>query len=548
MCPDVSRPGRAMAARLVDYGAYAGVLVLIVGVLRLASDPTLPNVSRLLYATPFAPAIACLVLGRRPAGSRVLTWLDRASAWIDALPPHRRQRYVVLSIAVAVLAHVAGAYLRHLSFGSGMDLAIYANACRGKLFSTMKGDVWLLADHFEPVLIVFAPLCRVLPPAVTLLTVQMACFGVGALGIHALARHEGWRPSLAWLVALLYLGFWGNAITVYHDFHLIALALGLVPWLWWALQTRRYAWVLVLILLHLGLKETASLSVVGFGAYLVLRRQEDERGSARRLGLLLVVVGALSFVAIMRVVYPFFRAGEETMYFAKYYGHLGKNLSEFLAAAVTRPQDFVGTLLHPWKLRYLAAVLAPFLALPIVRPIYLLPIAPALLVNMLSSEWLMVSRSYHYESEIYPVLFAMSVIAFRSAKLRALWLAVLLVVFTIPGVFVVARLRLPTADQWRLLAQLAAHVPRDRAIAAPQRIAVHLTDRDRLYMFDYRGMEEDWKRADVVVIGYHGEDMGWYTRKVFEEEKLPKILPSLRLYYEDPADPRFRLYEVLARR
>ncbi len=536
---------RAVSPYLVDCSACAGLLVLVIGALRVRWDPTLPNVDRILYGTLFLPAVACLVFGYRPTGSRVLAWLEGLSARIDALPSDARRRYVVSSIALVTLGHAIGTYLRHASFRTGMDLAIYANACRGMLFSTMKGDVWILADHFEPMLIVFAPLCRVFPPAVTLLTIQIMCFGVGALGVHALARHEGWKPALAWLVALLYLGFAGNVSQAYHDFHLITLAMGIVPWLWWMLQTRRYEWVLALSLLYLGLKESAALSLIGLGAYLVLRRQDDDdRGRTRRLGALLMVLGALSFVIVMEVIFPFFRGGEASVYFGKYYGHLGRSLAEFLATIATRPQDIMRTLLHPWKLRYVAGVLAPFLAFPLVRPVYLLPIAPALLINMLSNEWPLVSRSFHYESEIYPALFAMAVIAFKAPRVRAAWLAVMLLVFTVPGIFGVARLHGPTLDQRRLHAQLEAHVPRHKAIAAPQRIAAHLTDRERLYMFDYVGMEEDWRRADVVVLGYHGDEMGWYSRGVFEKELLPKMLPSLRLVYEDPADRRFRLYEV----
>ena len=89
------------------------------------------------------------------------------------------------------------------------------------------------------------------------------------------------------------------------------------------------------------------------------------------------------------------------------------------------------------------------------------------------------------------------------------------------------------------------HVPKDLAIAAPQRIAAHLTDRDRLYMFDYWQMEDDWKRADIVVVGFHAHWLGWYGWGTLDEIKLTRMAPGLELLFQSPTDPRFRIFKVL---
>jgi hypothetical protein len=197
-------------------------------------------------------------------------------------------------------------------------------------------------------------------------------------------------------------------------------------------------------------------------------------------------------------------------------------------------------------LQYLVRLFAPFLFFPVRYPRYFLPVLPAILVNILSNQAAMYGGSFHYEAEIFPALFAMAVIVFaKHTQLRAIWLACVLVMFTSSSPLAVARLSLPTSQQRRLATLLAAHVPRDRAIAAPQRIAAHLTDWTRLYMFDYWQMEDDWKRADIVVVGFHGRSLGWYPWQTLEYEKLPRMLPGLRLLYQDVLDPRFRVFEVL---
>jgi len=531
---------RALLARLIDFSTCAGLLVLITGGVRTRKHPVLPDLNFMLYGPLFLPLAICLVLKYRPVGSRAFDWLERASAWFDALDPKRRRIYVVASIGLAMSSHLLVVMLRHLSFQTGMDLAIYANACRGALYSTMKGDVWIFADHFEPVLLLFTPLCRAISPSVALLSVQTVSFGVGALGIYALARHQQYRPSLAWLVGMLYLGFSSNVTLAYYDFHLLALTLGVIPWLWYAIAAERYGWVIGLGLLYFGLKESVPLSLIGLGAYLVFQA----RGKGKRVGVAFALFGVIAFAVIMKLVYPIFREGEETMYFAKYYGHLGRNLHEFVMTFVTRPSYFFYSLLRPPKLEYIAALLLPFLFFPLVRPVYFLPVLPAVLVNILSNDPAMTGRAYHYEAEISPALFAMAVIAFSASRFRGLWLAVMLVAFTAPSALGIARWNVPTKAQNRLREQLEKHVPHDKAIAAPQRIAAHLTDRERLYMFDYWRMEDDYKRRVIVVVGYHGDSMGWYTFKTFEEEKFPRMLPDLHQIYADPKDPSFRLYEV----
>lgn len=532
---------RRFLGLVVDVGCLAGVFTLLTGGLRTRHHPVFGDLSLMHYGPFFLPLAACLALNYTPEGSHALRLVRQLAARFDALPERKQKLFTLISLAVALLAHGLIIYLRYATFQASMDLAIYANACRGALFSTMKGDVWLFADHFEPLLILFTPLCRVFSPALSLLAVQTISWGIGTYGIYTLARLQGYRPSLAWLCAMLYLNFSGHATIAYYDFHLLSLALGLLPWLWWAIAAERYGLLIVFALLYLGLKESAALSLIGIGAFLAFSKNRKQRA----LGIGFVALGALTFALIMKVVYPAFRGGEGTMYFAKYYGHLGKDLPEFVHTALTRPGYFLYHLLKPAKLEYLFALLLPFLFFAIRYPLYLLPIAPAILVNILSNNPNLLGRQYHYEAEIYPALFAMAVIAITDPRLRAVWLGVLVVAFTSQSALGLARWNLPTRDQRKLAKLLAEHVPRDRAIAAPQRIAAHLTDRPKLYMFDYWQMEDDWKRADLVVVGFHSKSLGWYDWSVLQNTKLPRMRPYVRTVYQDPQDPRFEILEVL---
>lgn len=537
---------------LVDLSFLGGTLTLLSGGIRARHQPFLGDVDLRYYGPFFLPLALCLVFDLHPTGSRAIPFVKRWAARFDALPARTQRLWAIGTLAACLLTHALCVFLRYFSFQTAMDLAIYANACRGALYSTMKGDVWLFADHFEPLLLLFTPLCRTFSPSLSLLAVQTLGWGIGTWGIYLLALRQQFRPSLAWLCAMLYLNFSGNVTIAYYDFHLLSLTLGLVPWLWWAIATEHWGWVVALGVTYLGLKESAALSIVGLGAFLWLtsltgraHASQDRRHGRRATGIAFIALGTLTFVLIMKVVYPAFRDGEGTMYFAKYYGHLGRDLPEFLHTALTRPLYFLSHLLTPTKLFYLALLFLPFLFFALRKPIYLLPVLPAILVNVLSNNHNLYSLGYHYEAEIFPALFAMAVIALNDARARALWLAVLLVAFTSKSALGVARWNVPTPAQRNLEKLLAEHVPYDRAIAAPQRIAAHLTDRPKLYMFDYWQMEDDWKRADLVVVGFDHLKLGWYSWDILQDIKLPLMRPYLKVVYADRADPRFRVFEVL---
>jgi hypothetical protein len=265
------------------------------------------------------------------------------------------------------------------------------------------------------------------------------------------------------------------------------------------------------------------------------------------MGAALVALGLTSFLLIMSIVFPSFRHGDASMYFHKYYGHLGGSLTDVAQTVLMRPAVLAHTLLEPAKLKYLAALLLPFLLIHVRKPVLLLPALPAILLNLLSNHPSLTSRSFHYEAEIYPALFATSVVAFTQVRrYRALWLSVLLVACVARSPVAMARDIWITEHHRRLARQLTRYAPHDRSIAAPQIIAAHLTDREKLYMFDYFGMEEDWRRAQIVLIGFAGPQMGMYPWHTLYTTILPRMERGMRLVFQDPDDPRFRLYQTTA--
>jgi len=524
---------RSSLAPLARAGVIAALLVYLTGGLWLRTNGTAFELTR--FGWLLAPVFAALVL-HAPT-----PWLRRI--WRLALTTRARFAVAATVLGLTALGHALAVGNRYLSFRTTMDLAIYGNACRNALFSTIKGDVWLFADHFEPALALFVPLCRIADPAWVLLIAQVLAWLAGAIGVYFLARQARWSFPFALLAAWAYLQFDGLITIAYYDFHLLALMLGVLPWLWFALVSRRYLLLCALAVFACGLKESVPLTLIGFGALLACERP-------RWRGVALTLFGALVFVAIMKWVYPVFRGGQESFYFAKYYGHLGNSLGDFVHTALTRPLYFLGTLLTAKKIGYVATVLAPTLFIVLLRPSYLLPVLPALFINVASNDSNLFSLGYHYEAEIFPSLFCATLLLakdarlrrFRLPSLRLIWLAALLIGFTDRSPTHYITKYQPSDDHHAIARLLAEKVPSDVKIAANQRIAAHLTMHPQLYMMDYWLMENDWQRADAIVVAYPERHLGWYSWEVMEREKIPHWDDKLALVYRDPFLWHFRIW------
>src|SRR5262245_9920567 len=207
--------GKRCLALLVDICSLIGLLTLLTGGLRIKRPP----IDLMWYGRWLLPLAICLAC-RIQVGSVTTRYLARFNAWFEQRTPRQLTTYTLAAIAFFLGGHALVITLRHMAFRTGMDLAIYGNACRGALFSTMKGDVWLFADHFEPVLILFTPLCRATSPVFVLLTAQTLAYGIGAFGMYRLAQVEGWAKLHCSLIAVGYITFYPLVTTVYYDFHL----------------------------------------------------------------------------------------------------------------------------------------------------------------------------------------------------------------------------------------------------------------------------------------------------------------------------------------
>lgn len=419
--------------------------------------------------------------------------LAKAYEWIEA----RGSRVVFAAIGVATLVYLLIPLVRHHSFQTGIDLALfgqaYWNTVQGDfLVSSIQGDMTLWGEHFNPIVLAILPLYRLWPSPETLLVLQSLALVAGALPLYALARRELPHPGLAPFLTLAYLLYLPLRLTNLFDFHPIVFATPMILAAFYFLRSGKYSWFLLFCLMTGATKETGPIAVGLLGAACLFMNRK------RWLGGAIIVASVVWFLVSLFVVMPLFNpAGVATQ--LDRYGYLGDSIGEILLTLATRPFYVLSENLSSRELMYPVRILAPVAFLPLLTPVGLLAV-PYLAINLLEwsgiQVWLV-----HYQAELTAFVFIAAVfgarrlLAFRSSRYLAATLAAGTFLFF--GQSDIYRLReaWPT-EETRRIHRAVARVPSDGGVAAQAAIAPHLTQRNGLFIFP----DTSW--ADWVIVDF----------------------------------------------
>ncbi|MER5867316.1 DUF2079 domain-containing protein [Kitasatospora sp. NPDC002040] len=358
---------------------------------------------------------------------------------------------------------------------SGFDLGIFEQGVRAYAgltapVSTLKGAGFnLLGDHFSPLLVLLAPVYRLVPAAATLLVVQallfaLSCVPVTGLAVERLGRWRGVAVGSAYGLS------WGLCRAARFDFHEVALAVPLIACAVAALARGRYraavCWALPLLLV----KEDQGLILAGIGVYVFCRGR-------RRLGAAAVLAAVAGTLLAVLVVVPALNPGGVWTY--------GSN-GGWQGDPLTR-------LLLPWpKWGTVALLLAPTAFVALRSPLALLLVLP-LACRFWTPAPTYWSAGQHYNAVLMPVLFLALVDGLH--RLRAgtavpRWRR--RVVAAVPALalaFALALAPLPDpagpSTAVRDARRTLAVIPDGATVAAANRLAPQLTDRCTVSLFPY---------------------------------------------------------------
>lgn len=367
---------------------------------------------------------------RTPAfdGYRLLLWLAIIG-------------YIFLFSGLAFDLHI-GMRTHKADLGQ-IDQAIW-NSSRGRFVeSTDTGIIASrLTDHVEPILALVSPVLWLWNDVRALLLLQVVLVAVGAWPLYELTltlldkslsareRTQIWqieplrqltRP-MALALALAYLLTPQLQSAILTEFHAAPLAVPLILWAFWAIESKRLGHFVIATLLVAAVKEEMALLAAGVGlwAFWILagapwaqfwitgEGPNQSRIENRKLKIVpfLVMLGTLTWFylatfVIIPVHAPQIYDTAESVYFGRY-GALGDSPVDIFKSFFTQPGLVWQIATEPARVRYLWGLLAPFGLLSLLAPELILLSLPLLFANLLSAYPAQYYGEFHYSAPLVP--------------------------------------------------------------------------------------------------------------------------------------------------
>ena len=300
-----------------------------------------------------------------------------------------------------------------------MDQVLW-NTLHGRLFQfTNQAIDWYgpptrLAIHFEPIILPLSLLYAFGADPRILLVFQTLALASGSLPVFLLTRKiiPQW-PLLAALMATTYLLAPALIGMNIFDFHPVALATPLLLYALLALEYKHYAWFLVACVLAACTKEDVPLAIALLGILVIWKY------GLPRLGLTLLIGGALWSLIAFKIIIPHFYPGVQANNFWYRYEELGSSPGAAILNLFVRPWVFFSLFFTLDRLYYLLSLVRGFGFFPLLAPEWLLPTLPSLAVNLLSTDPLLYTGVYHYNATIIPFLMIAAIFGVR--RFLATW-------------------------------------------------------------------------------------------------------------------------------
>jgi uncharacterized membrane protein len=369
-----------------------GVLVCIVGFvlhtcLTVASD-----------AGPADPDSAFAALSRM--GQRLMArterWAPPVIVGVAALGYTLYFSYYTIAYHRSVLT---------MSYDLGLENNLVWNLVHGGQFMKSAPLVGPVGSHFGYHATFFAYVLAI--PYVfhqdpeTLLVIQAALLGGAAIPLYLFARSRigRWSAALVAVMYVLYPPLHGSNL---YDFHYLPLG---VFFLWltlWLIDSGRYFWGALAVLLTLSVREDVAADLAVMGGYMLFA------GRRPRAGLVVGIVATIYFLVLKMMVMPRFLQGSES-FLHQWQGLVpkgGRGYSGVLATVVGNPAFTLTSLLETDKFLYLVQIGAPLCFFAWRRPIGFFVSLPGFLFTLLSTKYPpLVQISFQYTAHWTAFLF-----------------------------------------------------------------------------------------------------------------------------------------------
>jgi uncharacterized membrane protein/fermentation-respiration switch protein FrsA (DUF1100 family) len=443
----------------------------------------------------------------------------------DFISKHKYELCLGLFVCIYIIYFTAASFLRYDNFFTGrfdlgnMDQTVW-NTIHGRIFQITDPNgtniISRLSFHADFILVLISPLYLIWSSPQMLLLLQSVILGLGAVFIFLIANQIIKNKSIAIAICAVYLLNPSLQFTNLYDFHAVVLGTTLLLGTFYFYLKRNYILFLVFAILSGLTKEDIWLIVSIFGLAIVIRTLFENKlrltFSKKQLleialGLITCLSSALMFYLLVWIVIPHARGGEH--FALEYFSDFGGNASDISKNILFMPIKTIIKIASGQNLNYLLQLLLPFGLTSLLSPIYLIFLAPDLLINLLGTNTGFHQIYYQYTAAITPFLAISSIYSIAFITKRFPVINKRLIIFYLISIALISAYfygPLPGAshanvDMFRkqlvnskIIDNFISTIPTKFSIAATNNLGSHLSRRQKIYTIPV-GIDQ----ADVVV-------------------------------------------------
>ncbi|MBM3283901.1 DUF2079 domain-containing protein [Candidatus Gottesmanbacteria bacterium] len=414
---------------------------------------------------------------------------------------------IVISLIYAFIS--ISLHNRFLTFG--LDLGYFDETIwkisRGKFPYSGVGCIWLLEDHFQPILYLLAPLYWIWDDVRILLLFQSFVMVFAAFPLYLLSKKITRHTFFSLSIVFSYLFFIGTQFAILNEFHQVTLAPFLISLIFYALSIKKNSLFILGVIGLLVTKEDLSLLVAAIGIGLIFKK------GARKTGVITLALGIVSFFLLIYWIMP--SISIKGVYSHMDFGEAGATPVDILLKIIVNPSFFFRTMVIPQiKLETLFRSLFNFGFLPIFSPFpYFIPLAEDFVSRFIYSgpqvtKWGLVN----HHAATSAILLAITSI-YGARRIEKIFLqnskgflviSLILIITTITQdilfkapVNSIFKKAFYFEEEWvKNNKEVLAYVPETAAVAAQNNLLPHLTHRDSIYRVPY-GLNSEYIVVDL---------------------------------------------------
>jgi uncharacterized membrane protein len=309
--------------------------------------------------------------------------------------------FIVIFLILAILSIV-----RHFSLSSGasdlgiFDQAIWNTAQGDILFSSLKGNINLLGDHFEPILLLIGPLYKLWPNVIVLFILQSLLLASAIFPLYLIAKERLKERFLIFVFIISFILSKPLRGVGLSDFHPESFILPLLFWAYYFLVKRRNIPLFISIFFLLLCKEDVTFLVASLGIFALILQKRA------RLGISLFILGISLWFIETKIIIPHFNLPGNFMYMNRL--PFGLTYMDNIKTIINKPTLLGNLFLNKAKVEYIIKLFGPVGFLSFLSPPHYILVAVPLLRNLMPvnpnfSGWYKVTS--HYTASVVPFIY-----------------------------------------------------------------------------------------------------------------------------------------------